>query len=407
MKILVSAYACEPNKGSEPGIGWNWVRQTARFHEVWVITRANNRNIIIEELNKNPIANLYFHYLDLPRWTCFWKKGSRGLHLYYYLWQIASYFAAKKLNKKIKFDLAHHVTFASDWMPSFLSFLPIPFIWGPLGSHAPLPKVFLKYFGIRPFCREISRLFFKKLFRSFDPFTRHTMNKSKKIIIIDTKQIRRIPKRLQAKTMTFSNIGINLNELPKNSLSKYKDFPIILSAARLVYFKGFRLSIESFALFLKIFPNYKLIIVGDGPEKAILEMIARKRNIINEIVMTGRLPRTEVLKYIISCDIFLYPSFAAGDLVVPEVLAAGKPIICLDFGGPGEMVTNECGIKIKAKSPRQVINDLAKALELLASDEQLRKNLGEGARRRAEEVFNWDIKGEQINRIYQKIINGL
>ena len=46
MKILVSAYACEPGKGSEPGAGWLWARAAARRHEVWVLTRANNREAI-------------------------------------------------------------------------------------------------------------------------------------------------------------------------------------------------------------------------------------------------------------------------------------------------------------------------------------------------------------------------
>ena len=53
LKVLASAYACEPEKGSEPGAGWNWVKQIARFHEVWVITRANNRLSIDQALSKS------------------------------------------------------------------------------------------------------------------------------------------------------------------------------------------------------------------------------------------------------------------------------------------------------------------------------------------------------------------
>ena len=46
LRVLVSAYACEPGRGSEPGVGWHWVREIARFNEVWVITRMNNRKAI-------------------------------------------------------------------------------------------------------------------------------------------------------------------------------------------------------------------------------------------------------------------------------------------------------------------------------------------------------------------------
>lgn len=50
MKVLVSAYACEPNHGSEPAVGWNWVTQIATFADVTVITRENNRYSIEKEL---------------------------------------------------------------------------------------------------------------------------------------------------------------------------------------------------------------------------------------------------------------------------------------------------------------------------------------------------------------------
>ena len=91
MKLLISAYACEPGLGSEPGVGWNCVRQAARFHEVWVLTRKNNREPIENALKTVPLENVHFAYFDLPRWARFWKRGTRGLHLYYYLWQIGAY----------------------------------------------------------------------------------------------------------------------------------------------------------------------------------------------------------------------------------------------------------------------------------------------------------------------------
>jgi hypothetical protein len=96
MKVLLSAYACEPGKGSEPGVGWSWVRQIARFAEVWVITRANNRGTIEKALREEPLPNVHWVYFDLPRWARFWKKGQRGVHLYYYLWQVGIYFLARQ-----------------------------------------------------------------------------------------------------------------------------------------------------------------------------------------------------------------------------------------------------------------------------------------------------------------------
>jgi hypothetical protein len=81
LKILVSAYACEPRKGSEPGSGWNWVRQIGRFEECWVITRLSNREEIDTELAVNPMSQVHFVYYDLPPWARVWKKGTRSLPL--------------------------------------------------------------------------------------------------------------------------------------------------------------------------------------------------------------------------------------------------------------------------------------------------------------------------------------
>ena len=75
LHILLSAYACEPDRGSEPGVGWNWVRHLARDHDVWVITRSNNRGVIEAVLAHNPLRNAHFIYFDLPRWARFWKAG--------------------------------------------------------------------------------------------------------------------------------------------------------------------------------------------------------------------------------------------------------------------------------------------------------------------------------------------
>lgn len=123
MKILISAYSCEPGRGSEPGVGWNVVREVANYHEVWVLTRPDESGAVIEaELARNPVPNLHFVYFNLPIWSSGWRWGSNGaMQLHYYLWQIQAYFVARRLHREIGFDLVHHVTFVKYSNPSFLS----------------------------------------------------------------------------------------------------------------------------------------------------------------------------------------------------------------------------------------------------------------------------------------------
>lgn len=404
MKVLLSAYACEPNKGSEPGVGWNWAKQIARFHNVWVLTRANNREVIEDELKKNPNPNMHFYYLDLPRWIRFWKRGQRGLYLYYFLWQIAAYFAAKKLHKEIHFDLANHITFVNDWIPSLMCLLPIPFVWGPIGSNQKRPAEFMRQFEIRIRILEFIKNIVRAVFRKYNPFVFITMKRSKIIIVINNYVKSNIRKKFQHKVTLLPAIGINFNEIPESNIILPSTKIKVLSAGRLIYWKGFRLSIRAFAEFSERKNNAILYILGDGPERKYLGRLIFINSLYDRVIFTGNLPRKEALKYFSSCDIFLYPCLEEAGLVVLEAMAAGMPVVCLDYGGPGEMVTEECGIKVKPDNTEQVVHDLAYALNLLASNKELRKHLGEGARRRAEEVYNWDRKGEKISKIYSEII---
>ena len=69
MKVLISAYACKPNYGSEEGNGWNWAWHLAKLgHEVWVLTLIDNQEAIDKELVLKPTANLHFIYVAIPQW---------------------------------------------------------------------------------------------------------------------------------------------------------------------------------------------------------------------------------------------------------------------------------------------------------------------------------------------------
>src|SRR5437660_12518213 len=89
LKVLISAYACEPNKGSEPEVGWQWALQMARFHDVTVLTRANNQPTIEPELarleGKQPLPRFVYH--DRGPSLLEFKRLFKAVTIYYLLWQ--------------------------------------------------------------------------------------------------------------------------------------------------------------------------------------------------------------------------------------------------------------------------------------------------------------------------------
>ena len=92
-------------------------------------------------------------------------------------------------------------------------------------------------------------------------------------------------------------------------------------------------------------------------------------------------------------------------MVVVEAMAQGCPVVCLDWGGPGRMVNSRTGIKATSLASRDgAIEDLGRALGVLASDEDLRHGMALGAQAWATDQASWDAKGDQLERIYGEAI---
>ena len=129
LKVLLSAYACEPGRGSEPEVGWQWAIHLARLHDVTVVTRANNRAVIEAALATLPPPHPTFLYYDLSDWMIGAKRRGFPVALYYLFWQRGvTKFVAPRLRE---FDLIHHVTFNSFRQPGAWRACGKPIVLGP------------------------------------------------------------------------------------------------------------------------------------------------------------------------------------------------------------------------------------------------------------------------------------
>ena len=407
MKVLISAYSCEPGMGSEPGVGWNVIRQVARYHEVWVITRPDeSREVIEAELARNPIANLHFIYFTLPFWQDSRKWGqSGGMQIHYYLWQIQAYFVARKLHRQIEFDLIHHVTFVKYSSPSFLTLLPVPFVWGPLGGGESAPKAFWQDFGLKAKTYELARNLTRRL-GELDPFVRHTARKSSAIRATTNDTAERLyhigadPNKVEI----LSQLGLSEAEI--SDLARYQmpeNVPIrFVSIGRLLHWKGFHLGIRAFHR--ANLANAEYWIVGEGFELERLQKLARDLDIADRVKFWGSLSRQKTLSTLASCHVLVHPSLHdSGGMVCMEAMAAGRPVICLDLGGPGVQVTEETGFKIKANTPQQAVEDIAAAMVRLAGDRELIERIGRSGKQHVSQNYSWTIFGDRLNRLYTKI----
>jgi glycosyltransferase involved in cell wall biosynthesis len=406
LRVLLSAYACEPGKGSEPGVGWNWARQLARWDEIWVLTRANNRGPIEQALATEAIDGAHFVFYDLPRWLRFWKKQQRGIRLYYYLWQVGAYFQARALHRKVNFDVAHHVTFVKYWMPSLLSLLPIPLVWGPVGGGESMPRSFrgiLSWRGrVYETLRDIARAIGER-----DPLVRLTARRAALTLATTEASRARLIALGCRHVRVYGESGLaeqDIGELTR--MRRRTDSPFrLLSSGNLLHLKGFELSLRAFAKVVEDGLPCEYWLLGDGPERRRLESLAAQLGVKDRVVFWGRLKRDQALEKLADCEVLVHPSLHdSGGWVCLEAMAAGRPIICLDLGGPGFQVTEATGIKVAALTPAQVVSDMVTAIKRISQDVELRTHLADGGRKRVREEFTWGRKGELMRQTYCALV---
>ena len=403
MKVLISAYSCEPGRGSERGVGWNVAREVAKHHEVWVLTRPDESKDAIEaELAANPIPNLHFVYFTLPFWQDSMYLGQSGaMQIHYYLWQIQAYFVAQRLHKEIGFDLSHHVTFVKYSAPSLLSLLPVPFVWGPVGGGESAPPKFWKDFSLRARFYEWVRDFVRNVGQR-DPLVGLTIRNSSVVRATTDDTAKRLYRMGATDVQIVPEVGLLdeeievLNQAPLPSSQPVR----FISMGRLLHWKGFHLGIRAFAE-AKL-PDAEFWLVGDGPELDSLKRLAEECGVANQVKFWGRLPREETLERLGESHALVHPSLHdSGGWVCIEAMASGRPVICLDLGGPAIQVTEHTGFKVAAQDPDQSVRDMAVAMKTLAANPELRVQMGAAGRQLVDESFSWTAVGKQLNQLYQ------
>lgn len=407
--VLLSAYACEPHKGSAPALGWNWAIHLSRSCRVTVLTRSNNRAPIEDWMARYQIQrpNLRFHYIDLPSPIRRFKRGQRGFWAYYAAWQFSALRAAQQIHVLDPFDLVHHVTFESVHGPIFLQRLPVPLIYGPVGGGEFAPPSFWVGGGIRASAYEFIRAGHATT-GWYDPALRATVRGATRILVATPQTERFVPSALRHKTSIMSPVGIE-----QELVAPTRDQPLfkransgirIYGVGRLVHWKGFDLAIRAFARAAMNHPAATFTILGSGPQGQRLRRLAEAEGVADRVRFEASLPRSDVLRLADESDIFLLPSLHdSGGVALVEAMARAKPVVVLDTGGPAVVVTPECGIKAPTTTPEEAVRGLAAGLDRLMADPALRQRMGDAARKRILDEFIWERKAEKMLGIYREV----
>jgi len=198
--------------------------------------------------------------------------------------------------------------------------------------------------------------------------------------------------------------GIDFNHFSADvaPLPQYQDGKLnILFVGRLEKRKGLQYLLDAYGKLKWELPDIRLIVVGPGdPDKESYRIMSSHN--LQDVEFVGRVSYEDLPRYYASADIFCSPATGAESfgIVLLEAMAAGKPVVASDIEGyRGILTDGEQGLLV----PKKDSDALAKALEVLARDPELRRRLGGQGNRSAEE-YRWEVVAGQVENYYDSCL---
>lgn len=390
-KVLLSAYACSPYKGSEYNVGWSWAAGlTEKGFEVWCVTNIEDWEDCEKEKRKLKLVSLHFIPIELPFHLDKYllNNSKKVIYAHYSLWKKRASKIIKALHKKHNFDVAHHVSYGSFQQGSSLYRLDnCKLIFGPVGGGQMALSIFKPYFGAS-WRTEILRKYVSKFLMKYNTSLNETLKKADYILTVNQETEKLF------KTSKYYKEGHHFNvsdsalpkQFEKNEFrAKADKEPLrLLWIGRLLPRRGLELSLKALS-YLPNTMNYKLIIVGDGEQAKKIEGWIQKYHLdTSKIEHLGWIPYTQVHEEYEKADVMLFcPLRDTAGLQATEAMGFGLPVITLNISGMRTIVPENCGIKITPTTADGTAKDIAHAIELMYTNADFRKEAAENAYKQA------------------------
>lgn len=400
-KVLVSAYACIPDLGSEEGNGWFYSSLISQQgYQVLCLTRDVGKRQIEQKLAQNQYPNLTFAYVTLPRWIDKpYSFGLLGMYFHYILWQWAAMRMAQKLHKENPFDLVHHVSYTSLQLGSFMYKLKIPFIYGPVGGGQEAPKSMRHYFKDN-WVKERMRSWVSNGMLRFNPGCYQSVRYADYVLAWNEDTRRMIQSLGRTKQVEKEFGGVGKHFIPSEPIHRpAHDSLELVWVGRLMPRKALELSLHGFSQVDAQLP-IRLTIVGDGEMGQYVPEYIAKYKLENRVNWVGKVNYEQVKEYYRKADVFLFTSLRdTGPAQLMEAMGYSLPVVTLDLHGQAELVSDHTGIRVPVTEPDAVAAGLGKAITWMYHNESKRIEMGLNAFRFAQQQ-RWELKIDHITQKY-------
>jgi glycosyltransferase involved in cell wall biosynthesis len=406
MKVLINAYACSPDMGSEPGMAWNWCSHLAKYCELFIITEGEFKDKIETTLSKlSQGKNMHFYYNPVSeeiRKMC-WNQGDWRFYKYYREWQYKTYQIAKEICDKEQVDLLHQLNMIGFREPGYLWRLSkerdIPFVWGPVDAKDKFPVSYLQGAPLRDKLFVILKNLISVLQLKYSKRVHEASEQASRIFAASSNSVRSFKKYLRKDSILINETGCSDFVLSRQK-QKSNDVFNILWVGKTDFRKQLALAIRIIAALKS--KAFKLHIVGGGDYSGYVDL-ANSLGIYDQCVWHGVVNHEEVQDMMSKSDILLFTSVAEGTPhVVLEAIANSLPVLCFDTCGQGDVVNDEVGIKIPLTNPSQSVSDFADSIIKLYNNREILDNMSMNCVDRAK-TLSWDNKAIHMKEIYERI----
>lgn len=408
LSILINAYACSPNMGSEPGMAWNWCVNLANHCELHIITEGEFRDKIDAVLPTLPQGkNMHFYYnpvSDRIRSMC-WNQGDWRFYIHYEQWQRKTLEIAKTILKKNHIDIIHQLNMIGFREPGFLWTLNKPFIWGPTNAKEAFPTAYLQGANWKKKVFIIIKNTLNKYQLRTAKRVHKAADKASYIVAASSDSGRAIKKYLHKTPIILNESGCEVTESTfiRSYSTEKKEFNL-LWVGRFIFTKQLGLALMTIAKCKN--KNIRLHVVGGSlEEEKPYKKLASKLNISTQCIWHEKVSHDKVQEIMKECDLFFFTSIAEGTPhVVLEAFNNSLPVLCFNTCGHGDCVNEKVGIKIELSTPQQSINELASILNDLESNRNKLQSMADNCKARQQEL-SWENKAKQMVELYNKTLS--
>ncbi len=400
-KVLQVAYACDPEGSGEHWLGWAWAEQAAEFCDVCLLTRPWAPENVRRHAER---LGIQVQIVPEVEWVTRLSKNPESvIWLAQYAWQQRIRRVAAEWHAREQFDLVHQTTFHTFRVPFTAAELGVPSVWGPIAGGETIPAGFERFLGPARWS-ERRRAWLNRL-NLWAPWVRRGLRLSSALLVSNRTTLDYLPAWCRAKARIVPANAF------RGDLPQVIERPALAQPeVRLVY-AGNCIGRRSVPLVVHAMhaaadvPCH-LTVAGEGDALEDWKREVAELGMSGRVTFTGPISRAALADLYAHASALVFPGLRdSGGSSLLEAMSIGLPAICLDWGGPAEMVDGSSGFKIPVTSVDETLRAMGDAFRQIHRDPELARQIGLAGAKRCRELFLWEHKRAILEEIYQQVLH--